>query len=665
MLLDERWWSPVPFAAQVVICFFVGYSIISYRWYRISPLPVVAAIIVGIEVSATLYALLASFHQYVIGFLLIGALAVFGAFRACQVVVGGKSECRSGELMFENYALAVGLATMIALGSAFYFSGRLGTGGYSFYGPMSRDHIFHLALIGRLRAGIPPDNFIASGYPFQPYHFLSDVTLYLLQQTSGQLYPLLDLYYRLYPGIIMLAVGFLAFLVPAEMHNSRRAGFVGAGLILFGGNLSWLLGAAQTLRYMFDVDGFRARLFEPWLWTGVGTLYPLVHRPAHYHGLVILLVGLAAILRKGSKDASAWAIAGLILGLLAGFNYLLAFACGLSICLAAIGQAVWGSKRNFVNAALCTFVLALASIPANYFVLYKVGMSHAGYASAIHFSYDAMAQYAFGALFERLPGILRSAFSVAMFLVISYGLCLFGVPSLARGYINCLSTRRVIGALLAICFAVCFLLGFFIRYDVRSFAINIAILEPTVWLLAFFAVRPITSWLSSTGRFVRGCSVAFLVLIGPAQAIPLFNLGYKVVLSRQFVEAMDQIKRESALTDVVAAWPESVKAYGILGKPPEAANFYISALSGLRSYFSVRGYTEQATGDDKEVYHKRYLRVLRVVTGRASAADIDLMRSQHVRWVVVLSSRAPAYPELGVTVWRAGPDFTILRIGEG
>src|SRR5262249_264273 len=71
------------------------------------------------------------------------------------------------------------------------------------------------------------------------------------------------------------------------------------------------------------------------VWDGVDAILPLVHRPAHYHGLLFSLAAFNVLIRP-ERSRRDWIFAGLLLGLMAGFNFTLAAIFGLAAVLVGL-----------------------------------------------------------------------------------------------------------------------------------------------------------------------------------------------------------------------------------------------------------------------------------------------------------------------------------------
>jgi hypothetical protein len=668
--LDANIYNSVGFGAQVGLYFLIGYTVISLWRHETRPYIVVLATVLGFEIVTSIYALTRFAGSQSLHLILVLIGAVFGSYRLAQFFRSSQRQ-RSGaaELMLENHALWAGIIVMVTVGSAFYFSGRPDGSGLVFYGPMARDHIFHLALIERLDYVVPPDNFVVAGYPFPSYHFFNDVTQVLLRQGPWQSGSKLDIYYRLYPAAFFFAVGFLAFLVPARIFASRLAGAIGAAIILFGADFSWMLGLLQTLKALPNPALAEQKLLEPWIFFATfNSLYPLVHRPAYYNGLLIFLAGLACVSGRAGKTTSSWITAGVIWGLMAGFNYTIAATLGSAIaCSAGLFFAV-GDRIRARHLLSCAASLAITSIPASLFVLSQIPVGNYENGRVITFDPGALAVETYGRLLGATskPGLFISLCSMVIFVFVCYGLKLLGASAMLRpdGWRFLTNTPAATVSLVA--FAFSFILGIVLKNTTYSGGVsnNIILFQPTGWWIGLFAVYPLTTWVKRGNTWMRPAALAFLLLVGPLQSLPLFNLGYKIVLSSEFLAAMRQIKAEASNTDIVAFLPDVVQGEAILGAPETANNFYVAAFTGLRAYFTSRAYTENFSDpgpNGSKIYEDRLKTVKIFLSGNASIQDVKLLLQQGVRWMVL-----PGTVDVTAQMISSShfPNLTVLKLGE-
>src|SRR5216684_6750926 len=102
------------------------------------------------------------------------------------------------------------------------------------------------------------------------------------------------------------------------------------------GGLGWFFGALRTAVHASQFTAMREALFTNWTsWDGIDSILPLVHRPAHYHSLLICLAAINVLLRP-ERSRRDWLLAGLLLGLMAGFNLTLAATFGVAAVIGGL-----------------------------------------------------------------------------------------------------------------------------------------------------------------------------------------------------------------------------------------------------------------------------------------------------------------------------------------
>jgi hypothetical protein len=655
------------FAVQMGVCFLVGYAICSFLWSEIRPQVIIVATVLGVEIAASAYAMTRFWASSTLHLFLIGACAALGAYRLAQVgFAWERRRVSAADAMLQRLGLWSGLIVMIFVGSAFYFSGRPGIGGLVFFGPMGRDPIFHLALIGRLEFAMPPDNFVVAGYPMPSYHFFSDVAQALFHWGFWQSAGTLDIYYRLYPGALLFALGFLVFWVPAKLYASRIAGTIGAALVLFGADFSWVLGILQTGKALPHPALAVQRLFDPWVfWSAFSQIYPLVHRPAYYHGLLMLLAGLACVTGRGAHAKRSWPLAGLIWGLMAGFNYTLAATLGIALVGASGFYFVRSGRDRARQLMLAAVTLALASVPANIFVLLRGGLVENAASPLVSFAPGALARLFYGDMLAPLHAdLLILPASILVFIVVSYGLKLVALPWMFNGTERFRSNAPAMTVLLIV-FVISFALGFLVMNESYGDAsTNIILFQPTGWVLGLFAVYPLYRWLKRGRTLARPVALSFLLSIGAIQAIAAFNFGYKIVIAPDFAAALARIKGDADPMDVVAFLPDGVNSKSILGDALGANNFYVSALTGLKAYFTTRAYTQSFStsgASGAAVYEERSGTIEKFLSGAIADADVELLIRQGVRYVILPVQFAAPLPAQAA-VWISSAEFTVLKL---
>lgn len=651
------------FATRLGVCFLIGYGFLSFWRGELRPLYVVIAAVLGFQIAATAYPLARAYAGGGVHLGLLAGLALFGVYR-----IVGHAMCAEGaapgkaEAMLERRAIVTGVAVMLIVGSVFYFSGRMEQDGLVFYGPMARDPIYHLALLQRLHIHVPADNFVVSGFPAPSYHFFNDVGLDLLGRGFFTWLPDLDVFFRLYPSAMLFALGLLAYWIPARLCASRRAGLIGAALVLFGGDLSWPLGLAQSIKAAAHPAALTDKLFTPWIfWDPITQIYSLVHRPAYYNGVLMFLAGLACIAGRQRSLRVAWAIAGVIWGLMAGFNYTFAAVTGVSVVIAAAYYVLRRRSETAISLALCAGAVALGSVPANCFIVPSLTGSGEGSHFSLEFGVLVLAAYSNLLGFLHVGGLVLAA-AVVIFVVVAYGLKLAAVWAIPRAkgfrFAASLPAATVVLAVIAVSVA----LGLLAKSSDGA-ALNLILLQPSGPLLALFATLPIVVWTRRGQGLIRPVTISIFLLIGPVQAGLAFELGYKAVLTDDYVIALRQIAHEADPQDVIAFLPESFPTTPILGAAPASNNFYLAAITGLRNYYTTEAYTARESGrpDGLVIYEDRTAIVRKFLSGTASRDDVERLRRDGVRWVVLPEQVGFAAPS-GARVWARGARWTIYRL---
>ena len=233
-----------------------GNLIIGHHWRTVSSASVVLLTVVGLAVSVTLFAVLRVVATDVAVLSTFAVLALGGFLRLVGAIRASSLFAEPNHRQSECAATLAGILVMFVVGSAFWPSGASSTSGISFYGPMARDHVFHLALIERLVWHVPPDNFLVADTPFPAYHFLPDLTQVLLRRVSLGAIPSLDIYYRLYPSLIYFCLGYIAFWVCSRLTASLLGGGLGVVLVVFGADFSWIPRCAGPGKWRRSISGF-------------------------------------------------------------------------------------------------------------------------------------------------------------------------------------------------------------------------------------------------------------------------------------------------------------------------------------------------------------------------------------------------------------------------
>jgi len=560
----------------------------------------------------------------------------------------------------EGSALLAGAVVMLGTGAAFWRSGSMTSEGMAFYGPMSRDHIYHLALIARLDVQVPPDNFLVADYPFPAYHFLSDLLQVFARNASLGFLDPFDLYFRLYPSVAFFCLGVLGYKACARISGTCLGGWLGVAFVVFGSDLSWLPGVMRVVTNLSQPELATARLFSPWYeWNSFGSTLPLVHRPAYYHGLLQFLGGCVILLIE-RFTARAWLVSGAIWGLMAGFNYTLAATVGLAAMTAAAISYSTKRRPQAKTFAVCAGAIALGSIPANLVVL--ASRTAARSQDVLSWAPGSFAVRRWAAVIPESVGSTGTLLlSVALLVGLSYGLRLAGLPKMMTAQLR-FKKHQPLALLLAVAAATSFAVGMLFAFrGPGGISNNIIFLQPTGWILGLFALVPIVR-LMRGGHRVGQWLIVIAVLFGIVQSFLAFNFANRIVISPATLAACEFVRTRSNPIDVVAFVPNSLVARGILGPDETLNNFYIPAFTGLRGYFSSENYTLLAIDapDSEKVYRERYRTVLRIAQGSYSPSLLDDVKSHGVRWLFMPNVGSRSDPS-GVVAYR-NPEVVVLDL---
>jgi len=195
---------------------------------------------------------------------------------------------------------------------------------------------------------------------------------------------------------------------------------------------------------------------------------------------------------------------------------------------------------------------------------------------------------------------------------------------------------------------------------------NIIFLQPTAYLSGLLIMFPLAKFLAQ----LRGDklfaivypSIIMALLIGPVQAVFAYNHSYKVVIEPEMVAVTDKIKHDARPEDVVAFYPAYLPSMPIYGKAPIVNNFYFSALTGLRSFFSVDGYSENylRSDFDRADYVKRKETIKDISNGIISADSCHFLVQHGVSYVFI-NGVTPMHSECAVSFYN-GSGFIVYKI---
>jgi hypothetical protein len=577
----------------------------------------------------------------------------------------------------EGYeTVMAGCATTLSIAPLFWRSGRFADGEFVFYGPAGHDHLYHVTLLQRLLHHLPPDNFIISGVRAPVYHYFDDLTLALLLRAQSTLHlgatDVFDLYYRCYPTIVYFLLGALAYRTGRQLLGSVRGGILGLLLLLGGGGLGWVLGILQSAAHLSHFAAMRASLFTNWTsWDGIDSILPLVHRPAHYHGLLICLAAINVLLRP-ERSRRDWLLAGLFLGLMAGFNLTLAATFGIA---AALGVVILFFQRRQSEArdlAWLAFVIFVGSLPVT------AGMLLAGFHNtAPGFPFRGpnlqFSTATWGAsLSHMMPLTLVPWASLIAFPIVAYGIKLFGLAPMTRLDLG-EHRNRPVAMVFALTFGLSFVIGTFFPYQAFG-GVGIVFLQPTLWILGLFALRPINNWMEQDRANWRAAALWGILGLTWLQALGAFNFSNKVAFGEDTARALQDIRLTAAPDDVVAYLPTEIAASPIWGSTVQSTNFAVMALTGLDGYFSSETYSKffavpglggrdpaEVLAQAERLYEQRRDDVESLVRGDIKEAASARLADDHVRWIVVSGNAVQGFSP-SAAPWRKTREIAVYRL---
>jgi hypothetical protein len=570
-----------------------------------------------------------------------------------------------------------GCVVGLSIAPLFWRSGRFSDGDFVFYGPAGQDHLFHVTLLQRLLQHVPPDNFIVSGLRAPIYHYFDDLTLALILRAQAALHlgaaDLFDLYYRCYPGLVYFLVGALAYRIGRQLLRSVRGGVLSALLLLGGGGLGWFFGALQTAAHASQFAVARATLFSDWTsWDGVDSILPLVHRPAHYHSLLICLAAITILLRP-DRSRRDWILSGLLLGLMAGFNFTLAATFGLAAVLGIVIFLLQRKQHEARELAWFALFIFIGSLPVTSAMVLS-GFHNNAPGFPFHGPNLQFSTTAWGGLLGRvMPSPLVPWVSLIVFPIVAYGIKLCGVGAMMRLDIDG-ERQRAVGMAFALVFFLSFMLGIFFPYQAFG-GVGIVFLQPTLWILGLFSLRPIDAWLEKTRGSWRPVALWAMLGLTWVQALAAFNFSHEVVFDRETAQALQEIHVAAAPGDVVAYLPSGLSATPILGEAAESTNFAVMAMTGLDGYFSSPTYSKffavpgsagnnpaEVLDQAEHLYQQRRDDIESFARGDLGDAASARLANDNVQWIVLsgdamtMNGISPA-----ATPWRKTHEIAIYR----
>ena len=656
-----------------VLFFFPGYLLLTIFSRLPAGLRILLSPILGIACITTAYnifalASIAACFPYVVAVLSLAGMVLF-ALRARPASLW------TDRTQEEHEILVAGTAVALALGPLFWRSGRFSNAEFVFYGPSGHDPLYHVTLLQRLSHHIPPDNFIVSGLRAPVYHYFGDLAQAFILRAQQTLHfgatDLFDLYYRCYPTLLYFLLGALAYRTGRQLSGSRRGGILGVLLLLGGGGLGWFLGTLQTVAHASRFAALRASLFTAWSsWDGMDSILPLVHRPAHYHGLLISLAAINVLLRP-ERSRRDWIVAGLLLGLMAGFNFTLAATFGIA---AVLGSAILRLQRRQDEArdvAYLALALFIGSLPVTAAML-SSGFHNPAPGFPFRGPNLDFPTTTWGALLDRMmPTALVPCAALLVFPIIAYGIKLFGFGAMVRLDLG-RDGHRGLAVVLAVAFVLSFAIGMFFPYQAFG-GVGIVFLQPTLWILGLFSLRPLDAWLQHKDGRWRAVAVWGVLGLTWVQSLAAFNFSQKVAFDEGTAHTLQDVRIAAAPDDVVAFLPTTLIASPIWGHAEESTSFSVTAMTGLDGYFSSETYSRfhavpglrgrdpaQVLKEAEDLYAQRRGDIESFIRGDITEAASARLARDRVRWIVVLGDTAQGVSS-SATAWRKNREITVYR----
>ncbi len=658
----------------VLLFFFPGYLLLSLVSDLPEDLRLLLSFIVGIAGIVTGFDIFARASLTTYFFYFLAVLSVAGIILMVIRCKGWRAAEIASSTGYET--VLAGCAAALGIGPFLWRSGRFSQSEFVFYGPAGKDPLFHVTLLQRLLVHIPPDNFIVSGFRAPVYHYFDDLTLALVLRAQQAWHlaskNLFDLYFRSYPVLLYFLVGALAYRVGKQLAGTKRGGMLGVLLLLGGGGMGWFLGVLQTVSHAAHPAALRESLFSTWTaWDGVDSILPLVHRPAHYHGLLLSLAAITILLRPGVSRRD-WALAGLLLGLMSGFNFTLAATFG---GMAVLGAVVLVLRRERSEAAelfwLALFLL-IGSLPVlSEMLLSGFHNNAAGFpfrGPNLEFPVTLWGTE----LVHVLPMKLVPWAALIVLPIFAFGVKLFGLPALGRLDLG-EGNRRSLALLLVLVFVVSFVVGVFFPYNAFGGAAVIFI-QPTIWILALFCIRPLDAWFGRTRKTWYATAVWCVLGLTWVQALVSFNFARKAEFDHETARAFRDIHAAAGSEDVVAYLPSDLTERPILGRTSESTDFAVMAMTGLDGYFSSQGYSTffavpgikgatpaNIVAQAEQVYEQRVADVNSFLRGEIKPDARARLENDHVRWIVV-SGESLHKISGAIKPWRTTPEIVVYRL---
>jgi hypothetical protein len=660
----------------ILLFFFPGYLLTGLL--RMSPgiLRILISPVLGIVSVTTAYDVSARVSM---GMYFPYLVVVFSGAGIALSLLHVRRSSASSHWSREDYETALtGAAVALCIAPLYWRSGRFSGSEYVFYGPAGQDPLFHVTLMQRLLHHVPPDNFIVSGLAAPVYHYFDDLTLAFIVVAQHSLHlgttEIFDLYYRCYPTLLYFLLGALAYCLGRRWLGKASGGILSVLLLLGAGGLGWIFGVLRTMVHASHPDAMRIAALSEWSsWDGVDAILPIVHRPAHYHSLLICLAVMNVLLLP-ERTRRHWVAAGLLLGLMAGFNFTLAATFGIAAVLASF--ILWSERRRDEARDLgwLAFSLFMGSLPLTSAMLLSGFHNPAAGFPFRGPNLEFTTAMWGGTLGHMMPRTLVLLASLIVFPIVAYGIKLFGLGPLVQFDMG-ESRHRGIAMMFAIVFACSFVIGTFFPYNALG-GVAIIFIQPTLWILGLFSLRPIHVWMERKRATVWPVALWGVFAVTWLQALGSFNFSHKAGFSQETAQALHDIRLASTPDQVVAFLPSDLIERPILGDGSQTTNFAITALTGMDGYFSSEAYTTsfavsglrgrdpaQVLAAAKQVYEQRRHDVESFLKGDTSDGASERLAKEHVCWIVVSGDAVPRSSSTAIP-WRQTRDLTIYRLSQ-
>jgi hypothetical protein len=259
--------------------------------------------------------------------------------------------------------------------------------------------------------------------------------------------------------------------------------------------------------------------------------------------------------------------------------------------------------------------------------------------------------------------------ALILFPIVAYGVKLFGLCPMARLDLGG-ERYRSVATVLAGAFAVSFVIGAFFPYQGLG-GIAIVFLQPTLWIVGLFSLRPLDAWLERNRGSWRSVALWGALGLTWIQALAAFNFSYKITFGQETVRVLHDIRLAAAADDVVAYIPSSLTTTPIWGRAVQSTNFAIMAMTGLDGYFSSETYSTffavpGLSGRDpaevltqaERLYEQRRDNIGSLLKGDINDVTWARLAEDHVLWIVVWGD---ALQRVSPPPWRKTREIAVYR----